>query len=86
MATSPEKTTDYTGYLPSKIEHYIISHMAELKLDMKAPELVPTCQLWTQSNSTPFFQEMHALVADLDQCYKKIGNFSLKMLPTLGSI
>jgi hypothetical protein len=45
---------------------------------MKSPELVPTCQLWTEKNSTPFFQEMHSLVTDLDEYYKKIANFSLQ--------
>ncbi|CAB9514168.1 expressed unknown protein [Seminavis robusta] len=80
IESSPARQEDKgVDYQPSKIEQYIISHMAALGLDKKAPELVSTCHLWNQHNSTPYHKEMHEFVANLEEYYKRINEFSMNV-------
>jgi len=71
------KKPEYTSYLPSPIESYIIGHMEELNLTIKAPDLVPTCHLWTEPTTTPYHSEMINFVNDLKEYYKRVESFSL---------
>jgi len=71
------KTDEYKEYIPSKMEDYILTHMKELKLDAKAPNLVTTCHLWKDPLSSPIYDDLHTFRKDLEDYYKRVEAFQL---------
>lgn len=66
---------EYTAYIPSKSEAYIMGHMAQLGLTT-TPH-VDTCHIWTITNSTPYHRDMIQFNNETAAYYNKVKNFSL---------
>jgi len=57
-----------------------MGHMEELNPTIKAPELVPTCHLWTEPTSTPYYSEMQDMLHQLEEYYRRIEAFNLNAM------
>jgi hypothetical protein len=66
-----------TSYQPGLVESYVIDHARELHLDVPMPQWVPTCPLWTDSTSSPYYQQLQDFVQELEHYYQLIDKFRL---------
>lgn len=64
-------------YQPAPVEGYIMNHTVELGFAVKPPDSVPTCNLWTDPNSTPYHAKLLQFYEELKEYYVLLNNFKL---------
>ena len=71
----------YNGtYQPAPVEAYIGRHMHALGFDAAVPAMVPTCHIWQDNTSTPFYDALHTFGKELER-YQR----ALQAFPSFGS-
>lgn len=74
---APSRPPNNLPYQPAPVEDYIVKHTVQLGLSVKPPETVPTCFLWTDPNSTPYYQQLTQFYQELKEYYVLLNNFRL---------
>ena len=67
----------YKGrYEPAPVEAYVVKHDHELRLD-SLTHWVPTCHLWRNSTTSPYYEQLHQFIHELDDYYDLVNSFTL---------
>jgi hypothetical protein len=77
LATSSYKNPFQGHYEPALVEAHVVNHTRELQFDVPMPQWVPTCQLWTDSTSSPYYTQLHEFIKELENYYNLIDAFRL---------
>ena len=70
--------TSVAVYQPSPVESYIMSHMPELEMNLRPPNLVNTCKIWRDQEASPHFRQLHTFNLELAQYYNALLSFELE--------
>ncbi|CAB9512621.1 expressed unknown protein [Seminavis robusta] len=73
----PIKLPDFGPYQPAPVETYVLEHVKELKLDVPMPEWTPSCDVYTDSQSTPYHAQLQDFIVELEHYSKLVKDFQI---------
>jgi len=76
-SSSGSTPNTYEGYIPAPFEAYIMNNTEKLKLEAQNPALTPTCYLWTDPQSTPYYNQVVDYMHELDVYTKMVKSFQI---------